>query len=323
LGLGGQLFNEGAARHAIQAVAQALREAMRHARPVTHVGLGRAKVAEVASNRRVLGPDGKVRYVRYSSCKDPKIRAEPEGVIDPWVRLISLWDEERPLAVLSYYATHPQSYYCQGGVSADFVGMARSLREKALPGVFHLHFNGASGNVAAGKYNDGSPEMRPILAQRLAVGMAAAWDATVKSPIRPSEVGWRILPVELPLASALRDEPALEKVMNDPGAKPAARREAARGLAWVRRPRTDLARLCLGSARVLYLPGELFVEYQLAASQMKPDAFIAVAAYGEYGPGYIGTKIAYSQGGYETGPASRTSPDVEDVLTKAIQKLVE
>ena len=41
----------------------------------------------------------------------------------------------RPLVSISYYATHPQSYYGEGGVSADFVGMARSLREAELPGV--------------------------------------------------------------------------------------------------------------------------------------------------------------------------------------------
>jgi hypothetical protein len=74
---------------------------------------------------------------------------------------------------MTYYATHPQSYYGQGGVSADFVGMARSLREGELP-IVHIHFNGAAGNVAAGKYNDGSPPMRPSLARRLADGTKTA-----------------------------------------------------------------------------------------------------------------------------------------------------
>ena len=51
--------------------------------------------------------------------------------------------------------------------------------------------------------------------------------------------------------------------------------------------------------------------------------FVAMAAYGEYGPGYIGTEIAYSQGGYETGPtASSVSPEVEGVLMAAMEKLL-
>ena len=50
--------------------------------------------------------------------------------------------------------------------------------------------------------------------------------------------------------------------------------------------------------------------------------FVAMAAYGDYGPGYIGTRIAYSQGGYETGPVSRVAPDVEDVLRAAMKQLL-
>jgi len=53
---------------------------------------------------------------------------------------------------------------------------------------------------------------------------------------------------------------------------------------------------------VLHMPGELFVEYQLAAQRMRPNDTVCMAAYGDYGPGYIGTQIAYTQGGYETSP---------------------
>jgi hypothetical protein len=70
----------------------------------------------------------------------------------------------------------------------------------------------------------------------------------------------------------------------------------------------------LGNGRIVFMPGELFVEYQLAAQAMRPHSFVAMAAYGEYGPEYIGTKIAYSQGGYETSNVSHTAPEVEDVL---------
>ena len=81
---------------------------------MTHVGYGSGDVEKVASNRRILGADGKVQFVRYTACADPQIRALPEGTIDPDVRLVSFWNGDRPLAVLSYYATHPQSYYYTG-----------------------------------------------------------------------------------------------------------------------------------------------------------------------------------------------------------------
>ena len=74
-------------------------------------------------------------------------RDAPEGVIDPYVQLIGFWDGERPLTVLTYYATHPQSYHGKGIVSGDTVGLARAMRERELPNVAHIHFDGASGNV--------------------------------------------------------------------------------------------------------------------------------------------------------------------------------
>ena len=55
---------------------------------------------------------------------------------------------------------------------------------------------------------------------------------------------------------------------------------------------------------------------------MRPDALVAMAAYADYAPGYIGTRISYGQGGYETGTPSRTAPEVEDVLMRAMRKLL-
>ncbi len=325
-GLGARICDPAFMSKAIERVAAAVRAATSKPLTVTHVGLGRAKVVEVASNRRVLGPDGKVKYVRYSSCKIPEARAAPEGVIDPYVRSVSFWQGAKPLVSITYYATHPQSYYGQGGVSADFVGMARTFREAELPGVAHIHFNGASGNVAAGKYNDGSPEVRPVLARRLADGMKSAWESTVKTPIQASDVGWRMLPVSLPPAAAIRDQQRLASLIEDAQQPIRSRLTTGRDLAFVKllseNRMIPVSLLTLGPAHVIHMPGELFVEYQLAAQDMEPGRFLAMAAYGDYGPGYIGTRIAYSQGGYETGPVSRTSPDVEDVLMGAMRRLL-
>src|SRR5437763_6757952 len=49
--------------------ADALRAALPKARKFTHVGSGSAKVEQVASNRRVLGPDGMVKFTRSSATK--------------------------------------------------------------------------------------------------------------------------------------------------------------------------------------------------------------------------------------------------------------
>jgi hypothetical protein len=87
--------------------------------------------------------------------------------------------------------------------------------------------------------------------------------------------------------------------------------------------RITIGCLQVGTARVLLMPGELFIEYQLAAQKMRPDLFVCMAAYSDHGPGYIGTRVAYSQGGYEVGPPSNTAPEVEAVLMSAMRELLE
>lgn len=325
--LGGKLFDPVFARKAIDRVARAVAKAVKAPpRSISHVGVGKAKVLEVASNRRVMGPNGKVKYVRYSASRDPKIRAEPEGVIDPFVHLLAFFDGETPIAILTYYATHPQSYYGQGGVSCDFPGLARNRRERDLPGPMHIHFNGAGGNVTAGKYNDGAVENRMVLADRLAKGMKAAYNSFKKEPVNASKVSWRVTSAALPLSKLYKTKELRAKVA-DEKLKPLDRMRLARAYVWARRCEAgetiDIQCLQLGSAHVLHMPGELFVEYQLAAQKMRPTSAVMMAAYGDYGMGYIGTQIAYTQGGYETGPVSRVAPEVEGVLMKAMRQLLK
>lgn len=318
-------FESDFAREVVSRAKDAVQAALANPQPVTHVGWGAADVHEVASNRRILGPDGKVRVTRYTATKDPAVRAEPEGTIDPRVVLVSFFNEERPLAVLSYYACHPQSYYRTGIPNPDFPGIARFIRGQAVPEALHVHFNGAGGNIGAGKYNDGAKPNRVALATKLADGMARAWDATQKSPLAASQIQWRVERVTLPPAPHLDEAQLASDVAKT--ATPAVSHAAADDLAWLTRCRQgreiELAMLGLGEIRILHMPGELFVEYQLAAQQMRPDLKVAMAAYGDYGPGYIGTAVAYDQGGYEASPrASRVAPAVEGVLLSGMRKLL-
>lgn len=325
-GLSGAMYNHDFAVRAIERTAKALRKASQNPQRFTHVGIGQAKVEKIASNRRILGPDGKVKYGRMSSCQNKKAVAAPEGVIDPYVRSLSFWDGDKPLACLSYYATHPMVSYRDGGISAEFVGIARRLREQALPDVAQIYFTGAGGNVAGGKYNDGSKSNRQVFGRRLAQGMKAAWDATQRTPVTADDVAWRIVPVALPPRKGLNEKEILAK-LDDPKVKRLDRIRAARDLIWLRRCKEgkpiDLTCLRIGPARVLHMPSELFVEYQLAANKMCSDGMVLMAAYGEYAPGYIGTEAAYPRGGYECGRASRVAPNVEGVLMAGMRRLLE
>lgn len=324
-GLGGTRYDLDFLRNTIKQAAVAVKQAKRNAQVVTHVGSGQAKVEKVASNRRILGDDGKVSIIRWSKTSDPKAIAAPEGLIDPWLKAISFWNEDQAIAVLTYYATHPQSYYGQGDVSCEFVGIARNYREKAS-GIPHVHFNGAGGNITAGKYNDGSVERRPVLTNRMETAMEAAWKQTVKTAIAPQDLDWKATEVLLPPGKHLNEKDLLAQ-LEDPEVEDDWKMYVAKHLAWLRRTAAGktitVSALRLRKVHLLHLPGELFIEYQLAAQKMHPDNVICTAAYGEYGMGYIGTAEAYGQGGYETSErASRVGPGAEEILMEAIRNVL-
>lgn len=350
-GLGGKRFDVPFVRRTIEEAGKAAKAAVERAEPATHLGVGEAKVDRVASNRRILGPDGRVTISRSSSYRIPEpilsrltvdakrngydlsasrieeALAAPEGVIDPLLKMLTFFNGERPLVSLSYYATHPQSYFGKGDVTSEFVGLARAEHERTHAGLTLVHFNGAAGNVAAGKYNDGTPELRVILTQRMTDGMRRAWDATKRVPLVATECEWRVEPVRLPVATYL-DPTKLRATLEDATAPESDRLTAATKLSFVLRatagPPIELSCLKLGRVYLVHMPGELFVEYQLAAQQMRPDDVVCMAAYGDAGPGYIGTEIAYAQGGYETQPSSsNTAPHVEKRLLDGLRKLLK
>lgn len=350
-GLGGKRFDVPFVRQTIKNAGEAAKVSLAKAQPVTHLGVGQAKVDKVASNRRILGPDGRVTISRSSSYRIPEpilgrliaeakrqgydlsasrveeALAAPEGVIDPLVKMITFYNGDQPIVSLSYYATHPQSHFGKGDVTSEFVGLARAKHEKAHHGLPLVHFNGASGNVAAGKYNDGTPEMRVTLTDRMADGMQRAWDATKKVPLTADQCEWRVQPVKLPVATYL-DAAKLRAKLEDPSATEGERLTAGGKLSFVLRREqglpTETSCLKLGNVYLVHMPGELFVEYQLAAQAERPNDTVCMAAYGDLGGGYIGTEISYSQGGYETQPSSsNTAPQVEKVLMDAIKALLK
>lgn len=305
---------------AVRQLEQAARAAVAELRPCDQVATGMAKVDRVAATRRVRTPDGKL-LVRFSSTTDPELHAAPEGDIDPYLRTISFLHGGRPLVRLHYYATHPQSYYGDGRATSDLPGLARAILEadEAIP---HIYFTGCAGDVTAGKYNDGSPRARRELTQRLAAGMRAAIAASQAQPIGPL----RMQSVELTFP--LRDDGGFsqaegERELAALGAVPRVRLNGALTLAFRRRAGTpiEISALSIGPVRIVHLPGEPFVTYQQQAQRLRPDLFVAVAGYGDGGPGYLCTEASFAEGGYEP-TASLVGPRSEAILRDGVARLM-
>lgn len=302
-------------------LAAQVRQALQNLQPFDQVGVGQAKVERVASSRRIPLPGGKIQG-RSSSAPDPRLRALPEGNIDPLLRTITLARGKKPLVRMHYYATHPQSFYGDPRASADTAGHARDRLEKKEQ-VFQIYFNGCGGDVAMGKYNDRTPQARRDLTDRLFAGMEASVAASRLSPV--AKLQWRTLPLVLPA----RTDPGyteadFRKMMANLQLPDHVRARAATNVAYTLRSREPLtlAALQMGPAQVLHLPGECMVDFQQYAQGLLPGRFVAIAAYADLGPGYICTERAFQEGGYEPS-ASRVAPQSEHLLKRAMADLLQ
>ena len=301
----------------------AVRESLSQAVPLTHVGWGQAEVDKVGANRRVArNEEGRITSMRGSSCRDATLRALPEGTIDPWLKTVAFYSGDRKVACSHYYATHPMSYYADGRVTSDFAGLARKRLQAEQPGCCHLYFTGCAGNVAAGKYNDGTPESRKQLTDRLFRAMQSSDEQLSRTPIR--NVHWRTQEM-IPEPRGLFDAEALELQIADPKQTTVNRNRPAYTVAWLNRVRQRtpiiLSSLRINDLALLHLPAECFIEYQLAAQQIASELTVATAAYGDGGPWYIPTAEEYECGGYEVSVAF-CEPSIDRELRRAMKFLL-
>ena len=323
-GLQGELFDVAFHENLLQEVEQAARRSLDHAESITHLGLGTAIVEQIASSRRVVDAKGRVTFERGSSSgKEERLRQAEEGLIDPALRTLSFWNGERCLLELHHYATHPMSYYGQGEVSSDFVGLARYLRQREQPNVKQMYVSGCSGDVTAGKYNDGTPGARQALAQRLLAAMQRSSDATEKWSC--TSLAFQNEPLNLHFSSDASLAPeAMRARVRDQQLPIEQRILAAMGLSSWQRTQAgasiDMPRLSFGKAQVLLFPGECFVGYQLLAQQLSPQAAVLSIGYGDSWTGYIPTEEAFAEKFHENW--QWVDVDAPGKIKQAMQRLL-
>jgi hypothetical protein len=300
-------------------LADAVQNALERLEPWDRIGISQAKVDRVASHRRIM-VDGKIRWRGSSGGRNPALAELPEGTIDPFVKTITFARGEKPIVRLHYYATHPQSFYRDARASYDFVGMAREKLQQE-EGVFQIYFTGCGGDVAAGKYNNGTREARQRLYERLLAGMKASAEATEYRPVAP--IVWRTVDLVLPP----KNEPGynaekFRRDLLDQEKDPAKRIWAARRVAFYERVEPiAISSLQMGDVYMLHLPGEPMLEFQLFAQRQRPDAFVAVAGYGDGCTSYICTAQSFKEGAYEPGAAA-VGPGSENIVKAAIRELM-
>lgn len=313
-------LSDGFVERVTNRIASAVKRASGNLQAFDRVGYGEARVERVASARRVI-LDGKLTTRWSSTANSPALAALPEGPIDPFLRTVTFAAGDKPLVRLHYYATHPQTFCCNGTVTGDFVGAAREAVEKS-EGVPQIYFTGCAGDVTAGKYNDNTAAAREGLAHRMEAGLRASIAATRLAPA--GRVGWRTVELTLPKRTEVRakDEAELAALAKSGKADATALYRAAITTAFLLRKRPlELTALSLGDLRILHLPGEPLLEFQNYARGLRPGKFVAVAGYGDVAPGYLCPDRAIEEGGYEPS-ASNAGLGTEAALKKGIRDLL-
>lgn len=309
---------------AIDRVARALGESLKSPQPVTHLGLGQARVEKVASNRRWVDASGKPQFGRGSYVSAIEAREAPEGTIDPYLKTISFWNDKRPIAALSCYAVHPMSVYGRGLVSSDFPGLARAKRQADDKSIFQIYASGCSGNVTAGKYNDGGPNHRSNLIERMYEGLTAAWKATKPYPL--DTIDFRVVPMRL----EPRNSPGFTVADLEQHLAAESTRKfgfdhclAAMGLSWRKRAdqghKIDVPCLDFGPAQIVQMPGEAYVEYQLVAQELRRDSFVMTLGYGECATGYVPMEKHFEEGDGNLGDWCWVAPGCEAPIREALK----
>lgn len=323
VGLANELFDAEFHLQVLQRLKETIALAMTKPIPVTDVGYAETVVQKIASNRRIVGGDGSVSFARGSSSgRDPQMRELPEGLIDDKLRTLSFWQGTKCLLEYHAYATHPMSFYGKGIVSSDFVGLARQRRQRDDRSVHQIYASGCSGDVTAGRYNDGTPESREQLIDRLYQAMVEARANTKKMPF--AEVQLRAVPLELEYTKDPKLQPdELRKELMDSSLPVEKRILAAMGIASAERVAEkraiDLPMIDFGISRLVLFPGESFVGYQHIVQEYSRDCPVIPVGYGECWTGYLPTESAFRDGFNESW--LWVSPGSEDRIRAALSKL--
>jgi|GEM_PF-286323 len=323
VGLHNELFNADFHTDVLSRLSQTIQASASRRTPVTHIGYAETNVIDVASNRKMIDADGSVHFSRGSSSgRESIFKDAPAGLIDDKMRTLSLWNGENCLVEYHAYATHPMSYYGRGEVTSDFVGLARQRRQRDDLKTLQIYASGCSGDVTAGKYNDGTPQAREQLTQKIYNAMVTARAHAKRSAI--GEIRFQSTPLEIPYTS----NPALQKdrlqiELADKALPTEKRILAAMGLASLNRiaknQPIDFPSLDLGATRLVLFPGESFVGYQFIAQEYSPTKPVIPIGYGECWTGYVPTDEGFRDGFNESWLWAGTGSEL--AIRKALEQI--
>jgi hypothetical protein len=280
---------------------------------------GTTQEKRVSFNRRLRCKDGKT-HMNWEGL-DPEFVIEPLGPIDPQVINLTVEQEGRPVAAVVNFALHPAILAGDNWLySADYPGyLAESLARLTGDGFLTAFFNGCCGNVNHVDYSDRTQGRGYPMAQRVGYMLGVAVDEARKRavPVEGNGLAFanekvRLKRLKISEEQCSWSEEVLQKAKEYPA------RGQVDGLPDEHYARTwlemrqkqeaddfvEVNALRIGDLGIVALPGEVFCEFGLEIKKQSPAKYTIVLELANDYIGYLPTREAFSQGGYEPTPGT-------------------
>lgn len=299
------------------------------------IGIGSGREERATFNRRGLGSDGNI-YMHSAAPEGVEILGV-EGPIDPEVGvLFALNPGGRLLTAMVNYACHPTAVGHEYQASADFCGYLTATLARTREALGEVLFvNGTQANVGpVGRY---SPDRREYGYHRAEyIGSLVAAEAsrviTLTEPHANVSVRATSEIVDLPIREIPTEQ--LEwagRALRDPAA-PIREKVYAQELILLARDRqqsavvpAEVQAIVVDETAFISMPVELFVEFGLEIKSRSPFPRTLIIGLANGVEGYIPTRRAFQNGGYETRLA-RSSKIIEaggELLVDAAIRVLE
>ena len=287
------------------------------------IGLGRGILGGIAFNRRGVRRDGTVLMPKPLGRENQPLGITElcylEGPIDPEVGVLCVQATDmKPLVFLLHYTCHPVNVYGHSetyhAVSADWPGAwARNLQDRFGEGCVPLVLNGCCGNI--NPWHPFDPDCRPDhrrqgrelagMSERVIYNMSFEESAVLDWCVEHLGLPYRAIPPE-------RRQEVKKILGQDP--QPPRGADGEVDPRWFTAASTRSVEICrereaaypyeiqvfrVGDLAVVGLPGEPFVEGQLAIKTQSAAPYAFPAHLISHYVGYLPTREAYSRGGHE------------------------
>ena len=316
------------------------------------IGLGRGVLGDLAFNRRGIRRDGTIIMPARPGREERPLGNTDicylEGPMDPEVGVCCVQDlDERPLAFLLHYTCHPVNACSHRdtyrGVSADWPGAwTRETEQRFGSDAVPLVVNGCCGNINPRHPFDS--DYRPDH-RRMGRELARMTERIVHSLAfvdEPSTLAFTVENIRLPF----RDIPAgrlreVEAILSE-NPQPPRGPNGDVAPRWFRAASTRSVELCrerdaefnyeiqafrIGDLCVIGLPGEPFVEGQLALKTNSAAPFLFPAHLTTQYVGYLPTREAYNRGGHEANEDvtywAKLAPGCLETVVERARALIE